>query len=86
MMNIQHAILMKKTQQKTDLITLKEKAEKMELMVTCFTEEMRESSNGEKVREKQEQKDNQEIGYLGILIFGDKKKVEELTKDLNLID
>jgi lysyl-tRNA synthetase, class II len=82
----QHNILMKETKNKIDLINLKNQAEKADLLVICFTEEMKKSSNDEKSKAKQEIKKNSEIVYLGILIFGEKKKVEELTKNFALID
>lgn len=83
-MNIQHAIMMKSTSQKADLIKLIKLAESQDLVVTCFTEEMRESSNDEKVKEKQEAKKLEEIGFLGVLVFGEKKEVENLTKEFPL--
>lgn len=83
-MNIQHAIMMKTTGEKLDLIKLKQEAEKLNLVVTCFTEEMRESSNDEKVKAKQEVKSINEIGFLGILVFGEKSKVENLTDKFQL--
>ena len=83
-MNIQHAIIMKATGSRNSLIDLKAQSENTGLMVTCFTEEMRESSNDEKVKAKQEARLNSEIGYLGILVFGEKSKVEELTKGFEL--
>jgi lysyl-tRNA synthetase, class II len=83
-MNIQHAIIMKSTKNREDLTMIKQQAEKEGLTVTCFTEEMRSSSNDEKVREKQEIKTNSEIGYLGILVFGKKSQVEQLTGNFPL--
>jgi len=84
-MNIQHAILMKTTDVKANLLALKKIAdEDEELLVTVFTEEMRDSSNDAKVKEAQESKDANDIGWLGVLIFGEKKKVEKLTKDFKL--
>jgi lysyl-tRNA synthetase class 2 len=83
-MNIQHAILMKETNDRAALVELKKQAEVLGLAVTCFTEEMRESSNDEKVKAKQEVKSIDEIGFLGVLVFGEKSKVETLTKDFPL--
>ncbi|MBC7471779.1 MAG: DUF2000 family protein [candidate division SR1 bacterium] len=83
-MNIQHAIMMKTTDEKSDLIKLKQEAEKLNLIVTCFTEEMRENNNDEKVKAKQEVKSINEIGFLGVLVFGDKSKVEKLTANFDL--
>jgi lysyl-tRNA synthetase class 2 len=76
-----NTIIIKKTDEREDLLRLKKLAEKKKLIVTCFTEEVRDSSSNIKVKEKQKQKTNDEIGYLGVLIYGETKEVEELTKD-----
>jgi lysyl-tRNA synthetase class 2 len=83
-MNIQHAIMMKAASERSQLLTLKHEAEAQGLLVTCFTQEMRESSNDEKVKSAQEAKKSDDIGFLGILIFGEKKVVEKLTESLPL--
>lgn len=83
-MNIQHAIMMKSTTEKTELIHLKLAAEAQGLQVTCFTQEMRESSNDEKVRASQEAKKMADVAFLGVLVFGEKKSVEALTKQFPL--
>lgn len=79
-MNIGHAIVMKKVSSRADLLTIKRKADKLDLIVTAFTDEMAASANDFKVREVQEAKQAQDIGFLGILIFGEKDVVESLTK------
>lgn len=84
-MNIQHAIMMKETTTATDLLSLKRKADELGLVVTCFTEDMRDSSNDEKVKAKQEGKSVDEINFLGVLVFGDKKQVEKLTEKFSLV-
>lgn len=83
-MNIQHAIMIKETTKQSDLLSLKQQAEEQGLIVTCFTEEMRDSSNDEKVKAKQEVKKLADINFLGVLVFGDKKLVEKLTTDFPL--
>lgn len=85
-MNIQHAIMMKSTTEKADLINLKHAAEAEGLQVTCFTQEMRESSSDDKVKLSQEAKNLTDIGFLGILVFGEKKQVESLTKQFSLFN
>ncbi len=86
-MNIQHAILMKTTAQRVKLLELKKLADlDPELTVTIFTEEMRDSPSDQKVKEAQESKNAAEIGWLGVLVFGDKKKVEELTAEFKLAE
>ncbi len=84
-MNIQHAIMIKTAGEPNELLNLKKAAEAAGLMVTCFTEDMRDSSNDVKVRAKQEVKQASQIGWLGVLIFGEKKQVEEITKTYPLI-
>lgn len=84
-MNIQHAIMMKETGNREDLLQLKRNADTQGLVATCFTEEMRDSSNDEKVKAKQEVKVASEIGFLGVLVYGEKKQVEKLTEKFNLI-
>ena len=83
-MNIQHAIMMKSTDSKAKLVALKKTAEEQGLVVTCFTKEMRESSNDEKVKQQQESKDLENIDFLGVLVFGEKSQVDRLTKDFPL--
>ncbi|MBI4836601.1 MAG: DUF2000 family protein [Candidatus Abawacabacteria bacterium] len=84
-MNIQHAIMMKSATTKDDLVALKKAAEAQELVVTCFTKEMRESSSDAKVKEWQEAKRLADVDFLGVLVFGEKKQVEALTKQFPLV-
>ena len=84
-MNIQHAIMMKETSDDAALLALKRKADELGLGVTCFTEDMRDSSNDEKVKAKQEAKSSKEIKFLGVLVFGEKKQVEKLTEKFSLV-
>lgn len=84
-MNIQHAIMMKETDNAKNLLNLKHSAEEAGLQVTCFTQEMRDSTNDQKVKTIQESKSSSEINWLGVLIFGPKKQVEEITKPFALI-
>lgn len=85
-MNIQHAIVMKSTLDKQELLDLKRKGEAQELEVTLFTTEMRESSNDNKVVEAIGSKKISEVGILGVLLFGEKKFVERLTDHLDLFE
>ncbi len=84
-MNIQHAIIMKGTKVRGDLLTLKNEAEKEGLTVPCFTEEMRDSTNDSIVTEKQTKKTAEQIGWLGVMVFGKKSKVEKLTEKFSRI-
>ena len=86
-MNIQHAIMMKTTDTSAKILQLKQLADQdPELKVTVFTKEMRDSTNDAKVKEWQEGKPAEEIGWLGVLIFGEKKKVEKLTEQFKLAE
>ncbi len=85
-MNIRHAIMMKKTGDRAKLIQLKKDAEALGFEVTCFTEEMRDSRNDKEVKEKQEQKALADIQFLGILVFGEMKKIEKLTEQFSFAD
>lgn len=83
-MNIRHAIMMKSTAQRDNLLQLKRKAESEGFDVFCFTEEMRDSSDDKKVKEKQEKKTADQIAFLGVVVFGEMKKVEKLTQEFEL--
>ena len=83
-MNIQHAILMKDAVSREDLLSLKTAAEGAGMLVTCFTKEMRDSTNDLKVKKAQGDKDLSDIGFLGVLVYGQKKEVEKLTEQYPL--
>ena len=85
-MNIQHAIMMRRATKRADLLNLKRDAEAAELIVSCFTEEMRESTNDLTVKELQEGKAAKDVGFLGVLVYGKKKQVEKLTKKFPLCE
>ena len=85
-MNIQHAIIMKTTEDTAALLALKRAGDKAGLLVTCFTEEMRDSSNDTTVQTKQEKKSSDEIDFLGVLVYGPIKQVQTLTKEFPLAD
>ncbi len=84
-MNIQHAIMIKETEKRHKLLKLKRDAEAVGLVTVVFTEEMMSSTDDKKVRDLQEAKPADEIGYLGVLVFGKKDKVEQLTKNFSLM-
>ncbi len=83
-MNIQHAIMMRTTDTATSLLTLKRAAEEAGLTVTCFTEDMRDSTNDKTVKKNQEEKAAADIGFLGVLVYGPLKAVSKLTKQFPL--
>ncbi len=83
-LNIQHAIMIKKAKSSKVLHELVLQAQEKQLEVSEFTREMIETTNDKKVMEITASKNLDEVEHLGVLVFGEKKKVEELTKDFNL--
>lgn len=83
-MNIQHAIMIKQIANNQKIQELYNTAKNWGLEVVPFTREMLETSDDKIVHQKTSQKNITDIEYLGILIFGEKKHVEKLTKDLEL--
>ncbi len=78
-LNIQHAIVLKTAQSSAELAALVQTARGNGLVVTEFTREMLETTNDRKVIAATAAKPLAEIEHLGVLIFGPKQKVEELT-------
>ena len=83
-MNIQHAIMIKQAASNSDIQELYNTAKNGGLEVVPFTREMLETSDDKIVCQKTWEKNISDVEYLGILIFGDKKHVEKLTKELLL--
>jgi hypothetical protein len=76
---------MKQTDSVPAMRDLKLKAEEKGLQVSIFTEDMRDSSNDQKVAQNHELKLDSEILYLGVLVFGKKSDVEELTDEFERV-
>jgi len=85
-MNIAHAIIMKQTDSTDSLKELALKAQKLNLEFSVFTEDMRNSSNDDKVIMAHSQKSNEQINYLGVLIFGKKSTIEEITEEFERVE
>jgi len=83
-MNIQHAIIIKQAENNQKIQELYKIAKNGWLEVVPFTREMLETSDDSIVQKNTEIKKMSEVEYLGILIFGDKKHVEKLTKEYPL--
>ncbi len=83
-LNIQHALQIKETDNQQDLLEVLKTAKKHELEVAEFTREMMETSDDKKIESLYKQKDYKDIEHMWVLIFGDKKLVEKLTKNFNL--
>lgn len=83
-LNIKNAIMIKTAPSGKILWKLLEDAKKKELEIDEFTREMIETTSDKKVIEITASKNFEEIEYLGVLIYGAKDVVEDLTSDLKL--
>jgi lysyl-tRNA synthetase class 2 len=83
-LNIQHAIMIKAGQSSTELQKLIDEAKKNDLHVSEFIREMIETTDDKKVISMTGKKSMDEIEYLGVLIFGKKSQVDELTNKFEL--
>ncbi|MGV8142917.1 MAG: lysine--tRNA ligase [Candidatus Pacearchaeota archaeon] len=84
-LNIQHAIMIKSADTKS-LQKLLAQASEKSIDSFVFTREMLETTDDKKVIERTRQKKNTDIEYLGVLVFGNKKEVESITKEFKLVD
>ena len=83
-MNIQHAILIKESDDTASLRTLHQEAKKVGLHDAVFTREMLETTNDNKVRDNTAAKQINDVEYLGVLVFGSKSEVDAVTGDFIL--
>ncbi len=83
-LNIQDAIMIKDIPTRKEIDDAILAARAQGLHVSVFTREMMESSDDTKVEQITHSKNNSDVEYLGILIYGEKKKVEEITKQFPL--
>ncbi|MFH1232878.1 MAG: amino acid--tRNA ligase-related protein, partial [Patescibacteria group bacterium] len=83
-LNIQHAIIIKQANSNQEILNLIKITQEKKLEIAEFTREMIETTNDKKIIEQTNKKDLKDIEYLGILIFGEKFIVEELTKKFEL--
>lgn len=83
-LNISHAIMIKEGKSTDDLALLAHEAREKKLTVTEFTKEMLTTSDDKKVMAETKTKNRNEIEYLGVLIFGDRATVEQLTGKFTL--
>ena len=84
-LNTQYAIMIKEIENDQKIRNLLEEAKNNNLKVAEFTREMLIFSDDKKVIENTLNKNYNEIEYLGILIFGKKKEVEKITKDIKFL-
>ena len=80
-LNVRHGIVIKSTETRSALLALSQKAKEMKLEVDEFTREMLDTTNDKKIVEATKEKNADEVEYLGVLVYGEKKEVEELTKE-----
>jgi lysyl-tRNA synthetase, class II len=83
-LNIQHAIMIKKSNNQNDILESIKKARELWLEISEFTREMIITSDDKKVKEITANKKYEDIEYLWVLFFGNKKAVDSLTKDFEL--
>lgn len=67
-----------------ELRELMEKIRKTNLLFVAYIPEMIEYTDDERLMEKVANKNDQELEYLGIGIFGDNDEIKELTKQFKL--
>ena len=83
-LNIQYAILLKETDTNSSLQDFIKQAQENNLDVYSFTGEMLNTTNDKKVIEETKKKDFVDVEFLGVLVFGDKEKIDVLTKDFGM--
>ncbi len=83
-MDMQHAIMIKQAENNADMQAIFQNAQKEGLQTVPFTREMLDSSDDKLVVQRIEEKAFSDVEYLWVLVFGEKKQVERLTKELHL--
>jgi lysyl-tRNA synthetase class 2 len=83
-LNVKNAIIIKTAGDSAALLNLANAAAAAGLEVDQFTREMLETTNDKKVMEMTAEKNADEVEHLGVLVYGSKKVVDELTKDFSL--
>lgn len=83
-LNIRHAIMIKESNSRKELQELSKNAKEQGFEVEEFTREMIETTNDKKVTEITKCKLLSEVEFLGVLVFGNKSEVEDLTNEFEL--
>jgi len=83
-LNMQYPILIKESKDSIELIEFIKMLKENNIDFSAFTREMLNTTNDKKVLEQTKGKDFNEIEFLGILVFGEKNNIENLTKDFKL--
>lgn len=81
--NCQYPIIVLSTLQ-DKLKKLLENVKKNKLLYIVYIPEMVEYTDDERLMERVSKKQNKDLEYLGIGLFGDNEKIKELTKGFNL--
>jgi len=79
-LNMQHAIVLKQTEEGSDLHALLLAAKAEGLQVGAFTREMLETTNDRKIAEKTALMQFADVELLGVLVFGTSSQIDALTK------
>lgn len=83
-LNIQHAIMIKEANSQSEIKNLINDAKNSGINSYEFSREMIETTSDKKVEENTKNKNYEDVEFLGVLVFGPRTKVEELTKDFSL--
>ena len=83
-LNIQHAIIIKTVPSSDVLQSLARDAKEKNVEVSEFTSEMLGTTNDRKVIELTGKKNLADVQYLGVLLFGEKETIEDLTRSFEL--
>ncbi|MDD3302782.1 MAG: lysine--tRNA ligase [Candidatus Gracilibacteria bacterium] len=83
-LNIQHAIIIKQTNSNDELKDLLKLAKSEGIEVSEFTKEMLEITDDKKVINITSNKFFDDVEYFGVLLFGDKEKIESITSEFPL--
>jgi hypothetical protein len=84
-MNIRHAIMIKSTKEMQKLRELYlGSLEDSQADSVIFTRDMLASTNDNKVHSAHQEKDFAKTDIMGVLLFGEKDYIEELTKEFEL--
>lgn len=84
-LNIQHAIMIKEMDSNDAVKSVIAQASEKGLAIAEFTREMIETTSDNKVLAMTKEKNFDEIEYLGVLVFGPKSLVEEVSKGAVLV-
>jgi lysyl-tRNA synthetase class 2 len=85
-LNMQYPVIIKQAENNSQINNLITDSKDSNIEVYSFTREMLMYTNDKKVTQDTLQKNFEEIEFLGILVFGDKEIIENITRDIKYID